>query len=89
MGVYDFRKHMIVIFLFVSEVFLFPSVAHQVKPNLHSLLRVYIKNTYTACSCFRACDALHPGCSSETGKTCLVSLTYCQRGHHYADFVVH
>lgn len=71
------------------KFFLFPLVAHQVKSNLHTLLCVYIKNTYTTCSCFHTCDALHPGCSSETQKNCLVSLTYHQRGHHYADSVIH
>lgn len=67
------------------KFFLFLLVPDQVKSNLHSSFCVYIKNTFTTCSCSRTCDALHLDCSSETRKTCLISLTYCQRGHHYAD----
>lgn len=48
-----------------------------------------MKNTCTTCSCLHACGVLHSSCSSETRKACLVSLSYCQRGHHYADSVVH
>lgn len=88
MGVYNFMKSMVGYFLFFSLKFSL-LVAHQVKSNLHNLACLYIKNTYTTCSYFRACDALCLGYSSETRKTFLVSLTYNEIGHHYADTVVH
>lgn len=62
------------VIFFFSEVFLFLLVEHQVKSNLHNLVCLYIKNTYTTCSYFYTCGAVNLDCSSEKRKICFACL---------------